>query len=243
MNQKPNRQVNMNASLATVQIDIKPTMAALSALEKEQVPFVLAKTLTDVALGSQQTIREGMPKRFHIRSKWEISGVRIEPAKKIDIKTYGYAESVVKHIDPYMALQETGGSKDPKKTRALAIPEKKFEQTGIRGSSGAIKRKFLPAQLLKDYKGQAWYKQRHPGRKHGKRRKPKPFIIEKNGRVFVAIRGAESRYPIEYLYVFAAHAHIKPRFDFQKTVEQYVAGNFEKKFSENMLAALTDRKE
>jgi hypothetical protein len=220
-------------ALATVRIDIKPTIAALSALEKEQVPFVVAKTLTDVALGSQRVIREGMPNRFNIRSRYEIVGVRIEPAKKIDIKNYGLAEAVVKHIDPCMALHETGGEKIPKTARAIAIPEKKFEQTGIRGSSGAIKRKYRPAQLLRDFN-----QQRHHGRKRGKHGKPKPFIVAKNGRVFVAIRSTASRYPLDYLYVFAARAHIKPRFDFQKTVEQYVAGNFEKKFAENMLAAL-----
>jgi hypothetical protein len=227
---------------AYVKVDIEKTLSESTALEKEQFSFVLAQTLTQLAKGSQEQIREDMPSRFTLRSRWEQMGVRIEAAKKSDVRSSGSAEAAVKHIDPYMTLQEEGGDKRPKRKRSLAIPERTFQPAGLRTSSGAIAPRYRPKQLLKDYKGKDWYKQRHPGRKWGRHKKPKPFIMEHDGRVIVAIRRLSSRYPLTYLYVLSHRARVQPRFDFQKTVRAYVAKEYDRKFSENMLAALASRK-
>lgn len=223
------------AQATYVLVDIEKTLQDLTSLERKQFPYVVAQTLTQLAKGAQETIRAGMPSRFHLRSRWEQMGVRIEPARKSDVRSTGSCEAVVKHIDTYMSRQETGGMKRVSGKR-LAIPEKSAA-AAMRSGSGAIARKWKPGELLKDYgKGRKTYGRR------GMRRAPQPFIIARGGSVAIAVRRLEGRYPLKYLYVLKPEANVQPRFDFEKTVRAYVAANYAKRFAENMAAAVADRK-
>jgi hypothetical protein len=216
---------------AYVKIDIEKTIREVSSLAEKQVPYAMAQTFTALAKGSQAAIRAGMPARFTIRSRWEQMGVRIEPARKADVKSTGSCEAIVKDIDPYMTRQEKGGIKSVRGKR-LAIPER-AAAAAMRSGSGAIAKKWKPGELLKDFG-----KERKSYGRRGTHRKPKPFIIARGGSVAIAIRRLDGRYPLKYLYTLVPQAHVKPRFDFEKTVRAFVAQNYEKTFAANLEAAI-----
>lgn len=229
--------------MVDINLNIKPVIKALNAIEREQLPFVVAKTLTEIAKGAQKAVQKQTDRKFHSRSEWVKKGVRIETAKKKTVQRYGFGEAIVKHIDDYMTPQETGGEKKllshgkSTKRKAIAIPEKNIAEQ-MRGSSGAIQKKFKPKTLLN--------KPASSGRprKWGRHKKAKPFIMTSNtnDHVVIAMRKGNERYPLKYLYVLAHRAKIKPRYDFRKIVKGYAEGTFSKKFAENMMAAMNDRK-
>jgi len=225
----------------TVNILNRETIKDLSDLEKKQLPYVCAKTLTDVAIGAQGEIKKQMPSRFTLRSRWATQGVRIEPAKKADIKQHGFCEAVVKHIDPYMTKQEEGG------TRRLASHGKESNKTvavvasGVkRNSSGSVPVPTKKALHLLSKSAKSEIKK--VKRKHGRHRKPKPFIIPRKGeqrsKTVIAIRTEQDRYPLKYLFVLSPRPQMHMRYDFRETVIKYTQGKIEKRFAENLLAAM-----
>jgi hypothetical protein len=219
-----------------VTVDMEKTLKELASFEKDQFPFAFAKTLTQLAVSSQEKIRRDMPSRFHLRNKWEQMGVRIEPARKADVRSSGSAEAVVKHLDAYMTKQEEGGEKKVS-GKSLAIP---MQGEAMRGPGGAIQKKFLPKTLLKDYKKDGAGPH---GRRMIRKKKAKPFVlVSKNGNALIAIRRLDGRHPVKFLYAFAEEAHVKPKFDFKKTVDDHVSKNYSKVFEENMAAALRSKK-
>ncbi len=91
--------------------------ANLSQVASRQIPFVVTKTLTDIAKQSQEQIRLHIKERFFIRKKsggFE-SSIRIKPATKAKLQAEVYTMAA------FAALQQTGGIKKGKDGR-LAIP-------------------------------------------------------------------------------------------------------------------------
>jgi hypothetical protein len=80
-------------------------VAALSDLERRQVPFATARTLTSVAYVARDKVRKELPGRFTIRRPWVARGITVEPAKK------SKPSARVLSRDAFMAAQETGGPK------------------------------------------------------------------------------------------------------------------------------------
>jgi hypothetical protein len=229
---------------AAVHIDTTETIRYLTKIERDQLPYVLAKTVTDVAKGAQAEIQKAMPRRFNIRNPWAIKGVRIEPGKKADVKRTGQAEAAVTHIDPFMEKQETGAQRAIRSqgratggNKRQAVP---VDDTGLRTASGAIKKAKRPGALLKDY---GKLPDRRTGRKWGRKRRPKPFIMAaKNGASLVAIRTGAARNPVRVLFTLTSRIKVNPRFEFRTTVENYAATHFYKIFKKNMAEALADVK-
>jgi hypothetical protein len=217
---------------AYVKIDVNKTLSELTAIEKTQFPFVLAKTATQLAWGAAAAIRFDMPNRFHLRSRWEQMGVRIERAEKKDVLSTGSCTAIVKDIDPRMTLQELGGIKRGKGHR-LGVPQKALDAMGARTASGAFKKKFTPAGLLATSGTR---------RRKGRGSKNRPFLINSGGKQSVVVRTGPGRLPLMTLYRLEPLVKIKPRFEFRKQVEKHVQENYEKLFAANMAAALKDKK-
>jgi len=86
-------------------------------IAKKQIPFAIAKTLTNVAQKSQNEVRKSIKEKFFIRKKsggFE-SSIRIKPATKTNLTAEVYTMAA------FAALQQTGGVKKSKDGR-LAIP-------------------------------------------------------------------------------------------------------------------------
>jgi hypothetical protein len=103
-----------------IKIAIEATNTAnkkLSQIANRQIPFAIAKSLTNIAQKSQEEVRQHIRERFFIRKKsggFE-SSIRIKPATKANLTAEVYTMAA------FAALQQTGGVKKAKDGR-LAIP-------------------------------------------------------------------------------------------------------------------------
>lgn len=104
--------------LAIINIEFEDTATKnLSQIAKNQLPFVIAKSLTNTAQESQKEVRKHIREEFHIRKKsggFE-SSIRIKPATKKNLTSEVYT------MASFAALQQTGGTKKARVGR-LAIP-------------------------------------------------------------------------------------------------------------------------
>jgi hypothetical protein len=90
---------------------------SLSQIASRQIPFIAAKSLTNVAQRSQTEVKKHIRDEFHIRKKsggFE-SSIRIRPANKKNLTSQVYTMAA------FAALQQTGGKKKARDGR-LAIP-------------------------------------------------------------------------------------------------------------------------
>jgi len=104
--------------MAIITLEITDTAKNnLSQIAKKQIPFAIAKTLTNIAQKSQEEIKKDIREKFFIRKKsggFE-SSIRIKPATKTNLTAEVYTMAA------FAALQQTGGIKKAKDGR-LAIP-------------------------------------------------------------------------------------------------------------------------
>ncbi len=109
---------NSLEKMAIISLQIKSKASdELAAIAKRQIPFAVAKTLTQIAGQSQQEVRKSIKEKFFIRKKsggFE-SSIRIKPATKTKLTAEVYTMAA------FAALQQTGGIKQAKDGR-LAIP-------------------------------------------------------------------------------------------------------------------------
>ena len=101
--------------MAIISIDLDGKNQFLA--KSKQIPFVTAKSLTEIAKKSQDEVKKHIREEFHIRKKkggFE-SSIRIKPATKKNL------ESQVYSMAAFASLQQTGGKKKARDGR-LAIP-------------------------------------------------------------------------------------------------------------------------
>lgn len=82
---------------------------------QRQVPYALAQALNATAKAARERVAGSLGKTFTIRSNWVSKGLRARFATKRDLT------AVVGQMDPFMALQELGGTKESK-DHAQAVP-------------------------------------------------------------------------------------------------------------------------
>lgn len=204
----------------------------LDRIARRQMPFATALALTRLAQDGQEATQAQLNKVFELRNPKRLKkGVRIKPARKQDFQR-GTIHSEVFDIDPFMALQETGGTKKAT-SGMLAIPDR-FIHTTKRGTTGSIRKRWKPKTLIEKVRNQ-------PGRprKWGRHRKPRPFIMHygsKGGSI--AVRRGQNRFPLLYLYHFSPSARVSARFEFVRTVEKKVSKEFGRQFALAMRRAL-----
>lgn len=141
---------------------------------RKQIPFASAKALTQTAISARNKVREGLPKEFVIRRPWTINGIICQTAQKSD---WPNITAVVGSRDPYMIMQETGGTKTPK-GKSIAIP------AGVRTNVRKVvpRSKWPKALLSKGNKGKPYSYPGMPGTRkgipNGHHGKPLPFLAE-----------------------------------------------------------------
>ena len=173
--------------MLTMQSDIEKALRQLKALtDPKQLNFAIAKALTQTAVEVQKELRRNMPSRFTIRRPWIVQGIRVERATKQNL------EAVVYSRDDFMELQETGGTKNPRR-RYLAIPTKAVRRT----------------------KTQMIAKADRPGAL-GERAE----VVEYNGNKWIALkkarRGANKGGQLRLLYLLIPRAELKERLGLEK---------------------------
>lgn len=131
--------------IVSVKHDIDKTIATLHAQQK-QVRYAAAVALTRTAQDLQREIQADMPGNFTIRRDWVIKGIRIKTARR------DFLQSEVYSRDPFMAIQETGGTK-------TAIGKRVFDYKGYlaipldarRGKTDIVQKQDWPQNLVNPF--------------------------------------------------------------------------------------------
>nr|CRH06592.1 Conserved protein of unknown function [Candidatus Magnetococcus massalia] len=183
-----------------VEANTRQVERAASNITK-QARYATALALTRTAQDAQAEVRRRLPELFTIRTGWVAKGIRVKPAQKADL------QASIRVLDPFMALQETGGSKRSLSGDALGVP------VGARPNPKSVTRpgKF-PGALLK---------------------KPNHFIapLFKDPTTHaVWRRGGRKGRKLKMMYRFVDRVEIKPRFGFIETVKAVVEARFQENF-------------
>ena len=189
---------------------------ALDAKARRQVPFVLAVTLTHLAKASQAEIRERvLPRQFILRrAAWAKAGIRIRPATKQRL------ESEVADINPYMLLQETGGTKLPF-GRFIAVPLRGAR----RSQTSVIRAEDRPAAVMKAggfIRGNVMFRAAQVFKKQRRRR----------GMVG-PVNAQRQRNRVMPMYALVPKASVRAVYAFAPTVQRVVGDQYQRQFDAN----------
>lgn len=193
--------------------NIGAALDKLGAYDSTQLRYTAAKTATDVAKAIQAQVQGEMPNRFTLRRSWVQKGIRVQYANKTNLT------AKVGSIDPFMERQEVGDFKVPMQARGkyIAVPTKNVKPA----KTSLVAKADLPSSLG-----------------------PRGFRIKTaDGRLFLAkrfIKGA--RKGIQILYSLKAKTFVKKRLGLFEIGQQVIAKQFEKIFTDNLLAAQRDPK-
>jgi len=214
-------------------------------LEQDQkdVRFASALMLTRTAQDSQAEIKRQLPRRFEIRNRAVVDGIRIQAATKSKLV------ASVGSIDDFMALQEEGGTKQSRRGKSLAVPDTRRDLTrrepgSIRRTSrGSVTSGTSPQGMLKKA-GPKPKRRASPGRGSARRR---VWVVEfKDGRkAIVRTPTRNSKVPgkrllrtktgrlskspkkvlgreFRYVWTFSKSAKIKPRLGLLETTTRVI---------------------
>jgi len=195
---------------AIVAIHYKHALQDLDAAKRRQIPYAVARALTDTAFDARASIQQKMPSVFTIRRQWVIRGVRVDRATKSTAK-HGFLEAAVKHLDEHMAKQERGGTVQ-RRSRAIAIPGAKLRKSKRR----SIPKSRKPAALL---------------------RNPRYFVgDDQTGRPIIYQRVGRKR--LRPMYLLRNTAKYRPIYGFEATVRKVTNRRFRGNFGRALARAI-----
>ena len=114
-------------------VDITKAVAGLHSLQKDQIPFALARTLTFTAKDAQAAVKASLPSKFTLRNRFMENGIRIKPAEKndgrIEADVHTFTSNSRTGAPGFMDKQENGGERVPVQGRHhLAVPTRYLRQ-------------------------------------------------------------------------------------------------------------------
>jgi len=208
-----------------IYIDSEAALRGLTALQKDQYPFALAKALTNVAKLARMRVQAVTREKFKLHGEFIPRGIRVQFAQKMDLVRWGFIQSAVytgNKITDFMAYHETGGTKEPA-GNSLAIPSYDIKKKKYRTSTGRVAKRWRPKTLLD--KGTA---------------KRKAFILPARGgkSAVIARRTSKRKRPLVFLYHLQRRAKIRPVWGFEDTVRNVAEANFTRAFTQSMSRAI-----
>lgn len=223
---------------ATINLD--PVLRSLSRLERENLPFAEAMALNETAFQAKDALVAQMPQKFDLRSNRPKKGFRVKKAAK----KQALRESSVTHLDDWMGIHETGGTKQKKLGNGdMGIPMGAVTSALAKGGKGTIRETMYPRNLLK-YKGSNNPKEagKQGGRGNKQPGRAKAFVLQDaQGDKFIVSRkrkkdGREG--PLNWYYSLHEKVNVKPRWDFFKTVRGVAKSKLAKNFKSQLTKAV-----
>jgi hypothetical protein len=195
-------------------------------IAKNQLPFANALALTRTAQDAQGDVRQGLPVRFTIRrASWMRVNVKIKAAKKTD------PVATVEDTFDAMGLQEAGGQKLPTVGQYLAVPLEGARST--------------PRKLISD--GDRPHEVMGSGlgfirpNANGVPIMYRAFFKRGRTRGVRGVKGMGSATwsrEIMPMYALVRRADVKPRYEFDVTVEKAVQARFRQNFDDAIQKAV-----
>lgn len=231
------------------EIDDRSVVRELEKAAGDQWPYALALALTRTAQRAQEAVQAQTRSTFKLHGEFIPKGIRVTPARKADVQR-GKAEAAVytaPGISGWMPLHESGGLKEPSahsgggdKGRTLAIPGKGLTSMSYQTGTGAIRKRLKPAALLEFYNANKPGASQKGKPKTGRGSRRPAFIIKDNssGNPLIVRRAAGKNSPLEVLYNLIPKAHLKPQWQFEKTVQKSVHTHFIKELRKAVQEAL-----
>jgi hypothetical protein len=197
----------MSAVTISLRSEWKAFAARLDDAARQQLPYATARSLTEAAKAAQGGITRELPTIFDRPTPFTMRAIGIVPARK-DTLT---AEVFVKDIQAqYLKLEETGGTRQPKKTALVLPTDIKLDVYGNipRGALQRMKGRGKAAVFVGTVKGIGGFWQRGP------------------------------LHSIRLLAAFAPRAEYRPRFGYHARVEAIARRTFAAAFERNLKLAL-----
>jgi len=205
-------------------VDVSQAVAGLNDLQKTQIPFALAKTLTGCAKVGRAKVQDALGGKFTLRNQFTRQGIRIKPAEKnsgvIEADVHTDTANRTTGAPDYLLAQEGGGEKVPHGGRQyLAVPTRYLRQM----APGVIPAELRPKALLGAVGGRYTAITRKKGQialRNQQRVRGFVFFLQdlRNGHKAIMGRYFTDRdaYPF---YLLIPNARIKPRLEMQRDVE------------------------
>lgn len=210
-----------------VKSDLAELRNMLTAFEDDQLPYTVARALTQTAMQARDEVRVAMRSEFTIRRDWVVTHISILMARKDNLQAMVYSS------DPFMGRQEYGGEKIPMDGgKNIAVP------LAARPNKGSI----IPASLLPQNLGKSEYT---ISLRSGKEIVKKgtggaAFRLISNGKTYLALRTAAG---LQMMYLLVPMTLVKPRLNLTeitlRVVKQRFAENFFKAANEAMATRRT----
>lgn len=197
----------------SVRHDFAKVAAKIKEQARSQVPFALAKTLTDLAKEVQTEVKREIPKNFTVRRQWIVNGIRMRSATKRNL------EAAVFSRDKFMNKQEFGGVKRAGETRVWRVGKKIAIPTPLAkggSKSGIVPKKNWPENLVKSFR-----------------------IKAKDGRECLAVR---NKTKLMIMYVLEDQITMKDRLKMREVGQRVISKRFNKVFGANLGRALASQK-
>ena len=218
-------------------VDVSEAVAGLDDLQKRQIPFALAKTLTGCAKYAQRAVQANLGIKFQLRNNFTKQGIRIKPASKsgavIEADVHTDTANRSTGAPDYLLLQEEGGEKVPHAGRQfLAIPTKYLRQM----APTTIPAELRPRNLLGAVGGRYTAFKRKTGQialRNQRIVQGFVFFVQEISDGHKAIMGRymtdREAYPF---YLLVPEGHIRPRLEMQKDVEMAARAAFPELWAE-----------
>lgn len=198
--------------MISVESNIQEVLKKLGVFDARQLPFSIAKSLTDTAKDVQAEVRAEMPKKFTLRRQWIVQGIRITPASKQKLEAVVYSKDAA-----FMGRQEFGGPKEPKEGRSIAVPTTNVRRT----KTQIIARAELPSSLGE----KAFVIQGKDGTR---------YLAKRFGR--------GKRAGLQVLYTLKPKTEVQPRLGLRETGVRVTRARFGQIFEANLRRALATAK-
>lgn len=240
--------------MISLKCDVDAAIAEVTSLQEDQLPFIIARSLTVTAQEAQKAVRMVEGQVFQNRNDWTVRNTKITPATKQTLASEVYTDTENRKTGApdYLAKQEDGGERVPLGGhKYLAIPTRylwKYTPSSRPLPDNLRPSALLPAgaKIAEEYGGsfssgsRATGTKRVIGRATLRKLGHSDFVAflqrTKEGTLCIFVRHGGISYKggsqdAEPWYTLVPEAHIKPRLHMQETVEAVVAGQFEEIFT------------
>ncbi len=208
-------------------VDLQGVEKHLNEIERRQVPYATALTLTRLAQLGQKAVRATLPEIFHLRNDWTIRNIRITPAKRGDIRAGSAVRTATENrktgAPDYMPQQEYGNIKMAHGGRRhICIPSDYLRELTHNGPIRAAMRPHALLQATEDaYAGRG-----RAGRRQSSPQTPTGWIcwIPKGSQTVILGRRCNDRTEQTHvLYILVDEAVVHARLGMEGTVAEEVS--------------------